>query len=150
MATNLPSDKRYMNALPPTVANTTQPIGVQINQQGNPGPQGFPVQQGYGQPLNNYQNPTIITVQTAPRPAYSPIKFEKTPMTLVCPFCGVSMTTNIKEECNWSACGFCWISGFCIFACVQCCMGKSVGCTDVKHFCTNPLCGRMIGGYKAI
>ena len=56
MATNLPSEKRQMNALPPTVANTSQPIGVQINQQGYPGqqgyprPQGFPAQQGYGQP----------------------------------------------------------------------------------------------------
>ena len=173
MATNLPSEKRYMNNAPPV----SQPMGVQINQQGYqgqqgyapqqgyqgqqgypaqqgiPGQQGYPVQQipgqqGYGQSIATYQNPAIIIpVQTAPR-VVAPIKFTKSPMAIVCPRCGASITTNIQEECNWSACCLCCYTGFVIFACIQCCNGKDLGCTDVKHFCPN--CGNLIGGYIAI
>ena len=162
MATNLASEKRYMNAAP----EASQTMGVQINQQGNqgqqgftgqqgfpsqqgyPAQQGFQVQQGYGQPIYAYQNPSIIIpIQTVPRPS-APIKFTKSPMAIICPRCGASITTNIQEECNWSACCLCCYTGFCIFACIQCCNGKDIGCTDVKHFCPN--CGNLIGGYIAI
>ena len=166
MATNLSSEKRYMNP-PPPVANTFQPMTVQINQQGyqgqqgypaqqgNPaqqgyqGQQGYPPQQGYGQPIGTYQNPAIIIpVQTVPRVVSVPIKFTKSPMAIVCPRCGASVTTVTQEECNWSACCLCCYTGFHIFACIQCCNGKDIGCTDVKHSCPN--CGNLVGGYIAI
>ena len=166
MEHNSPSEKRNMNSPAPQAGITSQPIGVQINQQGYPAPQGYPgqgypvqqvypvqqgypLQQGYGQPLSNYQNAVIVPVQTVPTVvANNPIKFTKSPMAIVCPRCTASITTNIQEECNWSACGLCCYTGFCIFACIQCCNGKDIGCTDVKHYCPN--CGQLIGGYIAI
>ena len=158
---------------PPQVANITQSIGVQIIQQGYPTQQGYliqqefpvqqefqaqqgysvqqeyPVQQGYGQPLTYYQNPIIIPIQTVPTVRInSPLKFKKSPMSVICPRCKATVTTNIQDEFNWSACLFCCCTLFVIFACVQICNGKDIGCTDVKHFCPN--CGQMIGGYDAI
>ena len=118
-------------------------------QQGYSVQQGYPVQQGYGQPLTNYQNPIIIPIQTAPTVVENtPIKFSKSPMSAVCPGCKATVTTNIRDEFNWSACLFCCCTLFVIFACVQICNGKDIGCTDVKHFCPN--CGQMIGGYVAM
>ena len=167
MENNFPSEKRNINDAPPQVSNNFQPIGVSINQQGYPTQQGYPmqqgypvqqgfqaqqgyvVQQGYGQPLTNYQNPNIIPIQTVPTVVVNaPTKFTKSPMSLVCPRCKASITTNIQEEFNWSAFCLCCFTCFVIFACIQCCNGKDLGCTDVKHFCPN--CGQMVGGYVAI
>ena len=73
MENNFPSEKRDMNSPAPQAGITSQPVGVQINQQGYPAQQGYPgqrypvqqgypPQQGYGQPLSNYQNVVIVPV----------------------------------------------------------------------------------------
>ena len=151
MENNLPSEKRYMNAPPPQGANTSQPIGVQINQQSYQPQQGYVVQQGY--PTQQvYAQPVIVSPGNIKslvvnQPINTNIVFGRAPVEAICPRCKAPVTTVVEDRCNGAAWGFCCVAS-CIYACYQSYRGKDLGCTDTQHFC--PHCKQIIGAYVAM
>ena len=139
------NEKRDINQIP-------QNIPPQIEQKPIPQPiipnPGY--QLGYGQPvimqpngnviIVNHSIPTIITSSPASRSKY--------PVSMTCLFCQLPITTIVEQTWNCGACCLCYLTGFCLFACIQVCSGKEIGCYDSIHRCPN--CGSTLGTYSAI
>ena len=98
---------------------------------------GFPSGIIVNQPL---QVPNIVMTG---RPS-----FAKLPVSTICQFCRNPMTTAVQKSFNFGAFLLCWFTGFCFVMCIQCCLGKKVGCCDAVHKC--PLCGNIVAVYYAI
>ena len=69
------------------------------------------------------------------------------PVTILCPDCKVTVTTNVKKSINCCNCVFCIFSLGIFWACHQCCKHKSMHCCDATHQC--PTCGKVFGIYSA-
>ena len=91
---------------------------------------------------------TIIVNQAVPPVIISSHNYLGTsPVSITCPLCKKSITTNVETSCNCATCLLCWITGFILFACIQCCSGKEIGCCDAIHKCPN--CSNIIGTYSS-
>ena len=97
---------------------------------------GFPSGIIANQPL---QAPNIIMTG---RPS-----FGKIPVSTICQFCRNQMTTAVQSSFNFGAFLLCWFTGFICVICIQCCLGKKVGCCDAVHKC--PVCGQTVAIYNS-
>jgi hypothetical protein len=119
-------------------------------QPGYPSQPGISIQAGYGQPLSYQQNSNNILVNQV-KPTYlvsAPVKFRRSPVSIVCPHCKVLVNTDVEETFNCLTCCLYCLTGCIIYACIQCCNGKEVGCCDTKHKCPN--CGTILGGVSSL
>ena len=103
-------------------------------------------------PVVNQTPGVIIANQTAPIIVESsPVVFRKTPISMTCPYCGLSITTEIDSSLNCliflmylygCCCAFLWLFPLCL----QLCTNKEIcNCCDVTHRCPN--CRRVLGKY---
>ena len=108
------------------------------------------LQQPYAQPVIIQQGDpnAIIVNQNSPVVMIAQPSMGTSPVSIICPFCRTPITTNVEQVFNCVACLLCWCTGFLCFVCIQCCMGKEIGCCDAIHIC--PRCGSKIGRYHAI
>ena len=77
-----------------------------------------------------------------------PNKYKLSPVVTKCPHCYQQVTTNVETQCSCCACCVCCMTGFVIYACIQCCRGKDICCQDAVHRC--PSCQKDIYYYKAM
>ena len=120
------------------------------NQPGYPTQPGISIQAGYGQPISYQQNSNNILVNQV-KPTYlisAPVKFRRSPVSIVCPHCKVLVNTVVEETFNCLTCCLYCLTGCIIYPCIQCCNGKEVGCCDTKHKCPN--CGTILGGASTL
>ena len=75
-------------------------------------------------------------------------KYKLSPVVTKCPHCYQQVTTNVETSCSCCACCVCCLTGFVIYACIQCCRGKDICCQDAVHRC--PSCQKDIYYYKAM
>ena len=147
MATNYPSDQRELYQKPPAnvpVYQNQPPANVPVYQN-QPPQQNIPYQ--YAQPVvQPVVQPAIVAVPQVV--VNQPVRCRTVPIAMNCPFCHQQITTNTLESFNCKACCVCCITGFIIFACIQCINDKDIGCTDCEHRC--PICGNLIGKYYAM
>ena len=78
----------------------------------------------------------------------SPVKLSLNPVSMTCIFCHLTITTVVEQSFNCGACLLCYITGCCVFFCIQACLNKEIGCCDATHKCPN--CGAILGKYTAI
>ena len=115
--------------------NSNQKNNMIANQVNGTQPQNGPV-------VN--QTPIIVN-QTAPIIVESsPVVFRKTPISMTCPYCGLSITTEIDSSFNCLICLM--YLNYCSALCLQLFTNKEIcGCCDVTHRCPN--CRRVLGKY---
>ena len=77
-----------------------------------------------------------------------PKKYKLSPVVTKCPHCFQQVTTNVETSCSCCACCVCCLTGFVIYACIQCCRNKDICCQDAVHRC--PSCQKDIYFYKAM
>jgi len=167
-------DNNNNNAAPQVhLDQSPQPQGYTSNQQGNQYQYGQNIPQLQQQPpqyVQYQQNPdplfTVqisrpVVIQTGQIPVYPSTivtnqrvpgvmlcnRFGLSPVSTTCTFCGSMVTTQVQETCNCEACCLCCMTGFLIYAIIQCCNGKDLCCCDAIHICPN--CGRQLGTYYA-
>ena len=133
-----------------------QPQPINPPQPGYPSQPAYPtqpgisIQAGYGQPISYQQNSNNILVNQV-KPTYlvsAPVKFRRSPVSIVCPHCKVLVNTVVEETFNCLTCCLYCLTGCIIYPCIQCCNGKEVGCCDTKHKCPN--CGTILGGASTL
>ena len=109
---------------------------------------------GYAPPIVNKRpmgnNNSVLKNQTSPlmnTVAIDPKIFKLNPVTLQCPFCHRTVTTDVETSCSCRAFCFWWFTGWFPYFCIQCCRGKGLRCEDAVHYC--PCCDGQIGTYSA-
>ena len=138
--------------------NNQIPVGMQANKMQainyqNPGMPGMIYQQPgmiIQQPYLSNQPIIAVPVQNQYAPSYSSFEIDRwgtKPHPCVCPVCRKQITTNVLTNLNCMSCLACCYLGCCIYACIQCFMGKEIGCSDGVHSC--PKCGSTIGIYRS-
>ena len=112
------------------------------------------VQQQYGAPVmisSSLPQGGNAIIVNQPLPAIvittTPSMAGTSPVQMTCPFCMNQITTSVEKTCNCITCFLCWVTGFCLFCCIQSCSGKEIGCCDATHRC--PSCGSLIGQYTS-
>ena len=96
-------------------------------------------------PKRNYLD-QIVNTQTSFYQEKSPSKFRSSPVTMICPFCQVRISTKTESSFNFLACVSCYFFGL-FFLIFQAATGKNVCCFDIDHKC--PECGKTLGSYKS-
>ena len=107
-------------------------------------------QQLYGQPaiVQPMQGRAIVINQAIPLVIVPrQVNWGTSPISTACPFCRNSVTTNVEQNFNCGTCFLCWVTGICLFACIQLCRGKDICCCDAIHRCPN--CGNILGIYNS-
>ena len=143
--TNQPNIFPYINNYP------------QYNQNHNPqfNPQFKPIFNPTINPV--FENkPTIIIQQKetpkievkTTRTLIGPVKVGLEPKRMICPFCGVDMTTQTSRSTNIKALATAIATLYIGFYLIQTCKSKPVSCDDCEHTC--PGCGHIIGKYYAM
>ena len=140
------SEKKDLDQNPPNIPSQTKQnfIPQQIPNQVHNNRQQYDIpvlmQPGGNVIVVNQALPTIITS--------SPATLSRNPVSMTCFFCHLPITTVVENNFNCGACVLCYITGCCIFVCIQACLGKEIGCCDATHRCPN--CGAILGKYTAI
>ena len=96
-------------------------------------------------PKRNYLD-QIVNTQTSFYQEKSPSEFRSSPVTMICPFCQVRISTKTESSFNFLACVSCYFFGL-FFLIFQAATGKNVCCFDIDHKC--PECGKTLGSYKS-
>ena len=108
--------------------------------------------QEYGQPVanavpSNGMPTTIVVNQQSANGMINPNLFKTTSNTITCTFCHKTVNTTVVKKCKCCACCLCWVTGICIYLCIQACRGKDLCWYDARHTC--PSCGNVVGNYNA-
>ena len=153
------SEKKDLDQNPPNIPSQTKQnfIPQQIPNQVHNNQQQYDIpilmQPGGNVIVVNQALPTIITSSqkfftSNDRIVLKAICFSKMTVSMACFFCRLPITTVVENNFNCGACVLCYITGCCIFVCIQACLGKEIGCCDATHRCPN--CGAILGKYTAI
>ena len=119
-------------------------------------PPGQPPYQGPppGQPP--YQGPPpgqptpVVVNQTTPvvvNTAFPQEMFKLSPVTVACPFCHNTVSTEVKTSCDCGACCLFCITTLLFYVIIQLVRGKDLCCQDAEHICPN--CKQVIARYSA-
>lgn len=80
------------------------------------------------------------------KPVHISEDFKSSPITITCPFCKNTVTTETESKLNFVACICCLMFNI-LYCCVQMCGDRNPCCLDISHRC--PKCGKIVGHYNS-
>ena len=80
------------------------------------------------------------------KPVVITAEFQSSPVTITCPFCKNTVTTETESKLNFVACICCLMFNI-LYCCVQMCGDRNPCCLDISHRC--PKCGKIVGHYNS-
>ena len=147
--TNQPNIVPNINNTPQNIQNFNPQNNPQNNNQFNPtfNPTINPVFENKPTIIIQQKETPKIEVKTT-RTLIGPVKVGLEPKRMICPFCGVDMTTQTSRSTNIKALATAIATLYIGFYFIQTCKSKPVSCDDCEHTC--PGCGHIIGKYYAM